>query len=76
MQIQDCTKKEVRFFQCSLDYSYKLIIKIAMKLHYGDLNDSSSLVKLIASIKPTEIYNLGAQSHVKVIIYYDFILFK
>lgn len=38
----------------------------AMKLHYGDLNDSSSLVKLIASIKPTEIYNLGAQSHVKI----------
>ena len=39
-----------------------------MKLHYGDLNDSSSLVKIIASIKPTEIYNLGAMSHVKVII--------
>ncbi|CAF4643050.1 unnamed protein product [Rotaria socialis] len=38
----------------------------AMKLHYGDLNDSSSLVKLIASIKPTEVYNLGAQSHVKI----------
>ncbi|CAF4705593.1 unnamed protein product, partial [Rotaria magnacalcarata] len=37
-----------------------------MKLHYGDLNDSSSLVKLIASIKPTEVYNLGAQSHVKI----------
>ena len=40
-----------------------------MKLHYGDLNDSSSLVKLIAAIKPTEIYNLGAQSHVKVLLY-------
>ena len=37
-----------------------------MKLHYGDLNDSSSLVKIIASVKPTEIYNLGAMSHVKV----------
>jgi GDPmannose 4,6-dehydratase len=42
------------------------IIKIAMKLHYGDLNDSSSLVKIIASVRPTEIYNLGAMSHVKV----------
>lgn len=40
---------------------------IAMKLHYGDLNDSSSLVKIIASVKPSEIYNLGAMSHVKVI---------
>lgn len=37
-----------------------------MKLHYGDMTDSSSLVKLISMIKPTEIYNLAAQSHVKV----------
>jgi GDPmannose 4,6-dehydratase len=35
-------------------------------LHYGDLQDSSSLVNLIREIKPAEIYNLGAQSHVKV----------
>jgi len=38
----------------------------AMHLHYGDLSDSSSLVKIISQIKPTEIYNLGAQTHVKV----------
>lgn len=37
-----------------------------MKLHYGDMTDSSSLVKIIGSVKPTEIYNLAAQSHVKV----------
>jgi len=37
-----------------------------MKLHYGDLTDSSSLVKIISKIEPDEIYNLGAQSHVKV----------
>ncbi|OAD53442.1 GDP-mannose 4,6 dehydratase [Eufriesea mexicana] len=35
-----------------------------MKLHYGDMTDSSSLVKVISSVKPTEIYNLAAQSHV------------
>ena len=35
-------------------------------LHYGDLQDSSSLINLIREIKPSEIYNLGAQSHVKV----------
>lgn len=35
-------------------------------LHYGDLNDSSNLSRLIESIKPDEIYNLGAQSHVRV----------
>jgi GDPmannose 4,6-dehydratase len=35
-------------------------------LHYGDLADTSNLVRLIQQIKPDEIYNLGAQSHVKV----------
>ena len=38
----------------------------AIKLHYGDLTDSSSLLRIIKEIKPDEIYNLGAQSHVKV----------
>lgn len=37
-----------------------------LNLHYGDLTDGSSLVRLIQEVKPTEIYNLGAQSHVKV----------
>ncbi|CAH0385615.1 unnamed protein product [Bemisia tabaci] len=40
-----------------------------MKLHYGDLTDSSCLVKLISKIRPQEIYNLAAQSHVKTIKY-------
>lgn len=37
-----------------------------MILHYGDLTDSSNLNRLIEKIEPDEIYNLGAQSHVKV----------
>jgi GDPmannose 4,6-dehydratase len=37
-----------------------------MVLHYGDLQDSTSLANLIRELKPNEIYNLGAQSHVKV----------
>jgi len=37
-----------------------------MILHYGDLQDSTSLANLIREIKPSEVYNLGAQSHVKV----------
>uniref|UniRef100_A0A0N5AC07 GDP-mannose 4,6-dehydratase n=1 Tax=Syphacia muris TaxID=451379 RepID=A0A0N5AC07_9BILA len=36
------------------------------KLHYGDMTDSSCLIKLISMIQPTEIYHLAAQSHVKV----------
>jgi GDPmannose 4,6-dehydratase len=35
-------------------------------LHYGDLTDSSSLINTVNKIRPDEIYNLGAQSHVKV----------
>ena len=35
-------------------------------LHYGDLTDSTNLIKIIQEIKPNEIYNLGAQSHVAV----------
>ncbi len=35
-------------------------------LHYGDLTDSSNLIRLIQEIQPDEIYNLGAMSHVKV----------
>jgi GDPmannose 4,6-dehydratase len=37
-----------------------------LKLHYGDLSDSSSLVRIIQETQPDEIYNLGAQSHVAV----------
>jgi GDPmannose 4,6-dehydratase len=40
--------------------------KRKLQLHYGDMTDSSNLIRLIQSIKPTEIYNLAAQSHVKV----------
>jgi GDPmannose 4,6-dehydratase len=39
---------------------------VRMFLHYGDLSDSVSLVKLIYALKPDEIYHLGAQSHVRV----------
>lgn len=42
------------------DYKNKLF------LHYGDLTDSYNLLKLVLTIKPTEVYNLGAQSHVAV----------
>jgi GDPmannose 4,6-dehydratase len=37
-----------------------------VKLHYGDLTDSTNLVRVIQLVQPDEIYNLGAQSHVKV----------
>ena len=40
--------------------------KRLVNLHYGDMTDSSSLIRIIREIRPSEIYNLAAQSHVKV----------
>ncbi len=40
--------------------------KRLINLHWGDMTDSSSLIRIISTVKPTEIYNLAAQSHVKV----------
>jgi len=39
---------------------------INFKLHYGDLTDSTNLIRIIQEVQPNEIYNLAAQSHVKV----------
>ncbi|MGL5979293.1 MAG: GDP-mannose 4,6-dehydratase [Phocaeicola sp.] len=38
----------------------------SVNLHWGDMTDSSSLIRIIKEVQPTEIYNLAAQSHVKV----------
>lgn len=40
--------------------------KRTVNLHYGDMTDSSSLIRIIQQVQPDEIYNLAAQSHVKV----------
>jgi GDPmannose 4,6-dehydratase len=37
-----------------------------LKLHYGDMTDSSNLTRILAEVRPDEVYNLGAQSHVAV----------
>ncbi|HRU04226.1 MAG TPA: GDP-mannose 4,6-dehydratase, partial [Candidatus Brocadiia bacterium] len=39
---------------------------VRLFLHYGDLSDSSNLLKIIEKVQPDEIYHLGAQSHVRV----------
>src|ERR1700683_4567412 len=39
---------------------------VRFKLHYGDLTDGTSLIRIIQEVRPTEIYNLAAQSHVQV----------
>lgn len=51
-----------------IDHLYKDIHEddVRMKLHFGDMTDSSSLVSIISKIEPDEVYNLAAQSHVAV----------
>lgn len=51
-----------------IDHLYKdrHVNNVHMFLHYGDLTDGSNLARLIKEIQPEEIYNLGAQSHVRV----------
>ena len=39
---------------------------VRMRLHYGDMTDSTNLIRIIQEVQPTEIYNLAAQSHVQV----------
>jgi GDPmannose 4,6-dehydratase len=39
---------------------------VRFKMHYGDLSDSTNLIRIIQEVQPDEIYNLGAMSHVKV----------
>src|SRR4030088_1542816 len=39
---------------------------VKFKLHFGDLTDSTNLIRLVQEVQPDEIYNLAAQSHVKV----------
>jgi GDPmannose 4,6-dehydratase len=47
-------------------YKDRHLTDVKLFLHYGDLTDSSNLCSLVMEVKPDEVYNLGAQSHVKV----------
>lgn len=47
-------------------YSDPHLKKTSLRLHYGDLSDASAMARLIGKIQPEEIYNLAAQSHVRV----------
>ena len=53
--------------RCSLINTHRIDhIYDKLNLHFGDLADSTNIVRVIQQVKPDEIYNLGAQSHVKV----------
>ncbi len=59
-------KNRERLNHLSKEGTYTSDIPGHFYLHYGDLTDSSSIEKVLMNVKPSEIYNLGAQSHVGV----------
>jgi len=67
-EVHGIIRRSSSFNTFRIDHLYKdeSIMDKRLFLHYGDLTDSSNLNRLLEKIKPHEIYNLAAQSHVKV----------
>ncbi len=67
-EVHGLKRRSSSFNTSRIDHLYQDPHELNQKffLHYGDLTDSSNLIGLISNIKPDEIYNLGAQSHVAV----------
>src|SRR5574344_693656 len=67
-EVHGMKRRASSFNTSRIDHLYQDIHKkdLKFKLHYGDLTDSTNLIRLIQEIQPDEIYNLAAQSHVKV----------
>lgn len=67
-EVHGVIRRSSNFNTQRLDHIYvdPHVSSAQLKLHYGDLSDASSLRKWIDEIKPDEVYNLGAQSHVGV----------
>jgi GDPmannose 4,6-dehydratase len=67
-EVHGIVRRASSFNTARIDHLYQDPHKRGVKLflHYGDLSDSVSLVKMLYELKPDEIYHLGAQSHVRV----------
>jgi GDPmannose 4,6-dehydratase len=67
-EVHGLIRRSSSFSTSRIDHLYSDIhsLERPLYLHYGDLSDSSSLINTINQVKPDEVYNLGAQSHVKV----------
>lgn len=67
-EVHGIKRRASSFNTARIDHLYKDTHEenVNFYLHYGDLTDTSNLVRIIQEVQPDEIYNLGAQSHVKV----------
>jgi GDPmannose 4,6-dehydratase len=61
-------RRSSSFNSARIDHIYQdpHVPDIAFRLHYGDMTDSTNLIRIIQAVQPDEIYNLAAQSHVQV----------
>ena len=67
-EVHGIKRRSSQFNTQRVDHIYQdpHIDNVRFKLHYGDVTDTSNLTRLLAEIRPDEVYNLGAQSHVAV----------
>jgi GDPmannose 4,6-dehydratase len=67
-EVHGIVRRSSSFNTDRIDHLYKDLHEqgVRLKLHFGDLTDASSLNRILRLLTPDEIYNLGAQSHVKV----------
>ncbi|HPZ08309.1 MAG TPA: GDP-mannose 4,6-dehydratase [Candidatus Eremiobacteraeota bacterium] len=67
-EVHGIIRRSSSFNTARLDHIYRDLHEkdVRLKLHYGDMTDASNLSRIIESLNPDEIYNLAAQSHVKV----------
>ena len=67
-EVHGIRRRSSSFNTQRIDHLYEdpLITELPFFLHYGDMTDSSSLLRIMQAVKPDEIYNLAAQSHVHV----------
>lgn len=67
-EVYGMVRRSSSFNTCRIDHIYQDPHEedVRLRLEYGDLSDGSSLDQLVKTIRPDEIYNLGAQSHVRV----------
>jgi GDPmannose 4,6-dehydratase len=67
-QVHGVKRRASSFNTQRIDHIYQdqHMAHVNFKLHYGDLTDSTNIIRIIQEVQPDEIYNLGAMSHVKV----------
>lgn len=67
-EVHGLIRRSSTFNTSRIDHLYKdpHVNGVKLFLHYGDLTDGSNIARILEQVKPDEVYNLGAQSHVKV----------